>query len=115
MKQNEDKELSEELDYLKDHLEEVATEQQAARDRFLNDPANAETVKRIQSKMALAKLLYDTRTKAKLTQAEVARRMNVSQPVVARMERAKVDVRLSTLQSFFESCGAKLCLTPVWN
>jgi len=110
-----DEEIKHEVDYILKNKDKIYEKQQASRKRFLNDPANAEAVKRVSEKMEISKLLYEIRTKAKLTQKEVARRMNVSQPVVARIERAQGDIKLSTLQNFYKSCGAKLNLNPVWE
>ena len=110
-----DEEIKREIEYIAKNKEQMYEEQKRERERCLNDPANAESLRRVRQKMAISKLLYEIRSKAKLTQREVARRMNVSQTVVARLERAKGDIRLSTLQNFYESCGAKLDLTPVWK
>ena len=110
-----DEEIRQEVEYISKNRDKIYEKQKLERENYLNDPANAESLKRVRQKMAISKMLYDIRAKAKLTQREVARRMKVSQPVVARLEKAKGDIKLSTLQAFYESCGAKLDLTPVWN
>jgi len=65
---------------------------------------------------ALAALLH-ARTEAGLTQADVAERMGVSQPVVARIE-ASLGSRahsptLDTLRRYAEACGMKLIIQMV--
>ena len=65
---------------------------------------------------ALATLLK-ARTAAGLTQAEVAIRMGVSQPVVARIEASlgKKDhsPSLNTLRRYADACGIKLVIQMV--
>ncbi len=65
---------------------------------------------------ALAALLH-ARTEAGLTQADVAQRMGVSQPVVARIESSlgKKDhsPSLHTLRRYAEACGMKLVIQMV--
>lgn len=65
---------------------------------------------------ALAALLH-ARTEAGLTQAEVASRMGVRQPVVARIEASlgKKDhsPSLHTLRRYAEACGMKLIIQMV--
>lgn len=64
----------------------------------------------------LAALLH-ARTEAGLTQADVAERMGVSQPVVARIE-ASLGSRahsptLNTLRRYADACGMKLVIQMV--
>ena len=65
---------------------------------------------------ALAALLH-ARSEAGLTQAEVASRMGVTQPVVARIEASlgKKDhsPSLHTLRRYAEACGMKLIIQMV--
>ncbi len=65
---------------------------------------------------ALAALLH-ARTEAGLTQADVAQRMGVTQPVVARIESSlgKKDhsPSLHTLRRYAEACGMKLVIQMV--
>lgn len=65
---------------------------------------------------ALAALVH-ARTEAGLTQADVAERMGVKQPVVARIESSlgKKDhsPSLNTLRRYAEACGMKLVIRMV--
>ena len=81
-----DKEIEEEVDYFLEHLDELAAKQQAERKAYFENPANAERIARTRQRLAIAEQLYKARHKAGLTQAEVAARMKVSQPLVARLE-----------------------------
>jgi predicted transcriptional regulator len=55
--------------------------------------------------MSAAALIRTARTDAGLTQAELARRMGVQQPVVARLEREGSDPRFSTIVRALEAVG----------
>jgi len=65
---------------------------------------------------ALAALL-EARTRAGLTQAEIASRMGVSQPVVARIESSlgsqAHSPSLNTLRRYAQACGMKLVIRMV--
>ena len=53
-------------------------------------------------------LLRNARVAAGLTQAEVARRMGTSQPVVARLERPGANPRFATLERALRATGHRL-------
>ena len=53
-------------------------------------------------------LLRNARGAAGLTQAEVARRMGTSQPVVARLERPGANPRFATLERAMRATGHRL-------
>ena len=55
--------------------------------------------------MSAATLIRTARLEAGLTQAELARRMGVQQPVVARLERDGSDPRFSTVVRALEAVG----------
>ena len=93
------------------NLERLTEEQHERREQFLNDPANAELVRQTRQRMALAKKLYDARHRAGLTQKQVAVRMHVSQPVVARLERARGSITTDTLAKYADACGCELVIT----
>jgi transcriptional regulator with XRE-family HTH domain len=58
--------------------------------------------------MAPDVLLRNARIAAGLTQAEVARRMGTSQPVVARLERPGANPRFATLERALRATGHRL-------
>jgi transcriptional regulator with XRE-family HTH domain len=53
-------------------------------------------------------ILRDARLAAGLTQAEVARRMGTTQPVVARLERPGANPRFATLERALRATGHRL-------
>lgn len=52
--------------------------------------------------------LLDLRQKSKLTQAEIAKRMGVSQPRVAEIESLSGDLRVETLIAYAQALGMRL-------
>jgi len=55
-----------------------------------------------------ATLVKRTRAEVGLTQAELARRLDVSQPVIARLERRGANPRLGTLERVLAAMGRSL-------
>ncbi len=105
-----DKEIEAEVKDFCDNLDDLTTRQHEERENFLNAPENTELVKQVRQRLALAKKLYDARHKAGLTQKEVAHRMHVSQPVVARLERANGSITTDTLAKYADACGCELVI-----
>ena len=78
------------------------------------DPKFAKAYDALDDEFAALAALLKARTAAGLTQAEVASRMGVSQPVVARIEASlgKKDhsPSLNTLRRYADACGMKLVI-----
>ncbi len=68
------------------------------------------TVKKRTDEIIIGQLLRLMREKRNLSQAEVARRMGLQQPAIARMERQR-DVKLSTLREWAAATGGELVLS----
>ena len=81
------------------------------------DPRFAKAYDALDDEFAALAALLKARTAAGLTQAEVASRMGVSQPVVARIEASlgKKDhsPSLNTLRRYADACGMKLVIQMV--
>jgi ribosome-binding protein aMBF1 (putative translation factor) len=57
----------------------------------------------------IAELIKESRKKAKLTQAQLADRLNVNRAYISKIERASSDIRISTLRKIVETgLGGKL-------
>lgn len=71
----------------------------------------------LEDEFAALNALLHARTEAGLTQADVAQRMGVSQPVVARIEgslgRRNHSPSLHTLRRYADACGMKLIIQMV--
>ena len=81
------------------------------------DPKFAKAYDALDDEFAALAALLKARTAAGLTQADVASRMGVSQPVVARIEASlgKKDhsPSLNTLRRYADACGMKLVIQMV--
>ena len=90
---------------------------QYATDRRKVDPAFAAAYGALEDEFAVLDALLKARNAAGLTQAQVASRMGVSQPVVARIESSlgskKHSPSLNTLRRYASACGMKLQIQMV--
>lgn len=66
-----------------------------------------EKIKARTNELLLAARLEELRRSRKISQRELASRMQVSQPAIAKMER-EPDMKLSTLQRFADGLGGRL-------
>jgi transcriptional regulator with XRE-family HTH domain len=62
----------------------------------------------LEEEFALASLLIEARTRANLTQAELASKMGTSQSTIARLESGKAAPSLSTLRRLAKATGTRL-------
>ena len=70
-------------------------------------PAYAKVSGTFDVEYAIAKELHKARTKAQLSQAQVAERMGTTQSVVSRIERGG-NVSVDTLARYANACGGEL-------
>lgn len=68
---------------------------------------------RLKPEYALALALIKARTKAGLTQADVARKMQTTQSVVARIESGRTPPNLKTLERYASAVGRRIELKLV--
>lgn len=87
--------------------------QSKERQAILNDPANAERLAEIRERLAIIEQLYKARQAAKLTQKELAEKMNVRQPVIARLERGRGNITIDTIRRYADACGKKIAIKLV--
>lgn len=78
------------------------------KDTLLEDPEVKQEYDRLEDEFNLASLLIEARSKAGLSQIELAKRMGVSQPDVARLESGRHNPSLKTLQKFAAATGHQL-------
>jgi transcriptional regulator with XRE-family HTH domain len=76
--------------------------------KWLKDPAFKAGYDALEEELALASLLIEARTRANLTQAELASKMGTSQSTIARLESGKAAPSLSTLRRLAKATGARL-------
>jgi len=81
------------------------------------DPAFGTAYDTLEDEFAALDALLRARKEAGLTQADVAARMGVSQPVLARIESSlgnrKHSPSLATLRNYASACGKKLVIQMV--
>ena len=66
----------------------------------------------LESEFSFIDQLLTMRTKAGLTQEEVAQRMRTQKSNISRLEQGNANPRWSTLQKYAHACGFGLTLKP---
>ena len=105
-----DAEIIAEIDSIMANPDKIS-EDEAERDAYFNDPANADKVNAMLAHMKLVEELYKARHEAGLTQQEVAERMGAKQAYVAAMEKGRKNITFSTLTKYAAACGKKVSIT----
>ncbi len=85
-----------------DFLDEVIEESTKRNPDF---PALMEEARQ---RRALVEKLAAIRTRSRISQKTIARRIKTSQPAIARLEAGTVDPRLSTIQRYAASVGKRI-------
>ena len=96
-----------------DEAGEHMTKLKALKSRFMENPEFREEYGRIEEEYALIEALVRARTAAKLTQAELARRLGTTQSAVARLEGGRVSPSFATLRRYAEATGTRLTVDLV--
>jgi transcriptional regulator with XRE-family HTH domain len=76
--------------------------------RWMKEPAYRRAYDALEDEFALASAMIAARARAGLTQAELAKRMGTTQPVVARLEGGRVRPSTRTLERFARATGSRL-------
>jgi len=76
--------------------------------RWMKEPGFKAGYDALEEEFALASMLIEARTNAKLSQAELAERMGTSQSTIARLESGAAKPSLSTLERFAEATGMRV-------
>jgi DNA-binding XRE family transcriptional regulator len=88
-----------------------------AKERCQSDPAFRAAYDALEDEFEALAALLAARKDAGLTQADVAARMGVSQPVLARIESSlgsrKHSPSLETLRRYADACGKKLVIQMI--
>lgn len=76
------------------------------------DPANREEIDALMTEMSVEQDLLALREERGLTQGQLAQRVGVSQPVIARLEGGRIkNVELRTLTRLAAALGARVKIT----
>lgn len=76
--------------------------------RLMDNPEFREEYEKADAEFAIIEALVRARTAAKLSQAELARRIGTTQSAIARLEGGGVSPSLATLRRYAEATGTKL-------
>lgn len=76
--------------------------------RLMADPEFQREYAEADAEFQVIEALVRARTKANLSQAELARRIGTTQSAIARLEGGGVSPSLSTLRKYAEATGTKL-------
>jgi len=73
----------------------------------MRDPRLRALHEKARKRIEAAYAILEMRHKAKLTQKELAKKMKVSQSVIARIERGSENLTIATLSKLATACGKK--------
>ena len=76
--------------------------------RWMMDPDFRKEYDALESEFAVARQLIEARTRAGLTQQELADRMGTTQPVIARLESGRQKPTTKTLERFAKATGSRV-------
>lgn len=78
--------------------------------KWMKEPKYRKAYEALEEEFALASAVMDVRTRAGLTQEELARKMGTTQPVVARLESGRTRPSMRTLERLAEATGSRLLI-----
>ena len=87
------------------------SDDEAERDAYFYDPANAAAIEEQQARMDLVIALYEARRAAGLTQKELADLLGTKQTYIAQIEKGKKNITFSTLSKYARACGKRVAVT----
>lgn len=76
--------------------------------RLMDNPEFKAEYEKADAEFAIVEALVRARTKANLSQAELAKRIGTTQSAIARLEGGGVSPSLSTLRRYADATGSKL-------
>lgn len=80
-------------------------------EKWMKKPGYRKEYAALEGEFALTQAMIDARARAGLTQAEVAKRMNTTQAVIARLESGGSLPSTRTLERFAKATGSRLRIT----
>ncbi|HTA72607.1 MAG TPA: helix-turn-helix transcriptional regulator [Bryobacteraceae bacterium] len=79
--------------------------------KWMKEPKYRKAYQALEKEFVLASAVIDVRNRAGLTQAELARNMGTTQPVVARLESGRSRPSMRTLERLAEATGSRLLIS----
>ena len=84
------------------------TKAQDLHKKWMNNPKYKAEYEKLAPEFNLARVIIEARSKAGLTQAQLAERMKTTQSVVARLEGGRVHPSTETLERIAKATGSQL-------
>lgn len=78
--------------------------------KWVKEPKYRKAYEALDEEFVLASAVIETRSRAGLTQQQLARRMGTTQPVVARLESGRTRPSMRTLERLAEATGSRLLI-----
>jgi len=79
--------------------------------KWLKEPKYRKAYEALEEEFVLASAVIDVRSRAGLTQQELAQKMGTTQPAVARLESGRSRPSMRTLERLAEATGSRLCIS----
>ncbi len=76
--------------------------------KWMKSPKYRKAFEALEEEFVLASAILDARSRAGLTQQQLAKKMGTTQPVVARLESGRVIPTMRTLQRLAQATGSRL-------
>jgi transcriptional regulator with XRE-family HTH domain len=78
--------------------------------RWMEEPEYRKAYEALDGEFGLAKAVLEARNRVGLTQAELARKMGTTQPVLARLEGGQARPSMRTLERLARATGTRLLI-----
>jgi transcriptional regulator with XRE-family HTH domain len=78
--------------------------------KWMKEPKYRKAYEALEREFVLASAVIDARSRAGLTQQDLATRMGTTQPVVARLESGRTHPSMRTLERLAEATGSRLLI-----
>ena len=79
--------------------------------RWMEEPEYQKAYEALEGEFGLAKAVIEARSRVGLTQAELARKMGTTQPVLARLEGGRTRPSMRTLERLARATGTRLLIS----
>jgi transcriptional regulator with XRE-family HTH domain len=78
--------------------------------KWMKEPKYRKAYEALEGEFVLASAVLEVRSRAGLTQEELARKMGTTQPVVARLESGRTRPSMRTLERLAKATGSRLLI-----
>lgn len=78
--------------------------------KWMTEPKYRKAFEALEEEFVLASAVIDARTRAGLTQLQLAKKMGTTQPVVARLESGRTRPSMRTLERVAKATGSRVLI-----